>query len=167
MHRFLLPVASSWHFTLFHDEDAQSNNPQISCTYIYINPAKASVADNRSQTDRRTDVNTWSPCKFFSLLHKGAGGGALGWGSALLVRRSLMEDLILSGRTMHLASTRFLMEMSNRSACLGDYLATSMCPFTGLAGSLNLLQPVQACTGWFTFISFFKTHEKLNIILAT
>jgi len=22
-------VASSWHFTLFHDEDARSNNPQI------------------------------------------------------------------------------------------------------------------------------------------
>jgi len=23
-------VASSWHFTLFHDEDAQSNNPKMS-----------------------------------------------------------------------------------------------------------------------------------------
>jgi len=22
-------VASSWHFTLFHEEDAQSNNPQV------------------------------------------------------------------------------------------------------------------------------------------
>jgi len=22
-------VASSWHFTLFHDEDARSNNPQL------------------------------------------------------------------------------------------------------------------------------------------
>ena len=26
--------ASSWHFTLFHDEDARSNNPQVSVLNI-------------------------------------------------------------------------------------------------------------------------------------
>jgi len=29
-------VASSWHFTLFHDEDARSNNPQISLHDVHI-----------------------------------------------------------------------------------------------------------------------------------
>jgi len=70
-----------------------------------------------------------------------------------------MEDLILSGRTMVLASTRLLTEMSTWSACRGDYLAASMCPSPGLAGSLNLLEPVQACIWWFTFISFQHTRK--------
>ena len=28
-------VASSWHFKLFHKEDARSNNPQV--YYLYVN----------------------------------------------------------------------------------------------------------------------------------
>ena len=32
-------VASSWHFTLFHDEDAWSNNPQI-LLYLFIRFAR-------------------------------------------------------------------------------------------------------------------------------
>jgi hypothetical protein len=31
-----LPFASSWHFKLFHEEDARSNNPQITS----LNPSK-------------------------------------------------------------------------------------------------------------------------------
>jgi len=33
-------VASSWHFTLFHEEDVRSNNPQFIMHFIYLPAAK-------------------------------------------------------------------------------------------------------------------------------
>jgi len=34
IHQYNYLVSSSWHFTLFHEEDARSNNPQVSISYF-------------------------------------------------------------------------------------------------------------------------------------
>jgi len=40
IHQYNYLVASSWHFTLFHEEDARSNNPQTeTLSSFYLNAA--------------------------------------------------------------------------------------------------------------------------------
>jgi hypothetical protein len=103
-----------------------------------------------------------SECKSYAadLYEDGARGGSFGWGTALQARRSLkiFIDIILSARTMSLASTRPRTEMNTRNRGGGEVKAAdASCwrtyhlpvPIVLKSGGLSHLEPsgsVQACT---------------------
>jgi len=77
-------VASRWHFTLFHDEDARPNNPQITdilheVQYTFLTISRSfflrmrNVPDTICTENRKTDAifyNFFENCAVYEILYK-------------------------------------------------------------------------------------------------